>query len=249
MKNAISAEFLKLRRSRALLLAAIASVLPPAVKCLRAVSAGGTDWQAFLSTGQELMAFGMLITVMLLSAWVFTMEYRHGTAAAIFTTGTNRAAVFGAKLIVLAAVIVALNILSAASQLLFGWLAVGRAPTAETAWRFACVMEWYAVSYFLLTAVVALPAVLTKRFMLTAVITMGYYILIFPFHTKNPYVCPFLTPAIVAAKLYGATGYIFAFSYDNLSTGVLPAGIVLACLAVAAVVIGVTVYRKSDAVR
>jgi hypothetical protein len=101
----------------------------------------------------------------------------------------------------------------------------------------------------MLAAVVALPAVLTKRFVPTAVITLGYYILIFPSHTKYPYVCPFMTPAIVAAKLYGSSDYQFTFSYDNLSTGVLPAGLVLACMAGIAALIGAIVYRNADAVR
>jgi hypothetical protein len=252
MKNAISAEFIKLRRSRVLLLAAIASVLPPAVKCLRRAFGNleeASSWRGFLSSSQELAVFSMLITVILLSAFLFTMEYQHGTAGAVFTTGTRRSAVFGAKMAVLGAVIAALLAVSAASQLLFGALATAEPLPAALFGQFASVTAWYAFSYLALAAVVALPAVLTKRFTLTAVITLGYYIMIFPFHTKNAYVCPFMTPAIVASKLYGSIDYIFTFSYGNLSTGVLPAAAFLGCLAGVSYAIGVWVYRASDAVR
>jgi ABC-type transport system involved in multi-copper enzyme maturation permease subunit len=252
MKNAISAEFLKLRRSRVLLLAAIASALPPAVKCLRHALGNldeASSWRGFLSSSQELAVFGMLMTVMLLAAFLFTMEYQYGTAGAIFTSGTGRSAIFGAKIAALGVVIMALLAISAASQLLFGALATAEALPAALFGQFASVTAWYAFSYLALAAVVALPAVLTKRFTLTAVITMGYYIMIFPFHTKNPYVCPFMTPAVVASRLYGSVDYIFSFGYENLPTGVLPAAAFLTCLAGVSSAIGVSAYRKSDAVR
>jgi len=251
MKNAISSEFIKLRRSWALILAAAAAFLPPAVEFARSIS-GHSDrpeWLAFLSSRQELAVSGMIIMVMLLAAWIFTMEYQHGTAGALFITGVKRIEIFTAKMVALSAVITGLLILSAASQLLFGALAVGKPLPAPVFWQFVSVTVWYVFSYIMLAAVVVLPAVLTKRFVLTAVITLGYYILIFPFHTKNAYVCPFMTPTIVAAKLYGSDNYIFGSSYDNLTTGVLPAGAVLACLAAAALAAGAVIYRKSDAVR
>jgi hypothetical protein len=252
MKNALSAELLKLRRSLVLLLAVIATILPPAVKCLRH-AVGNLDeassWRGFLASGQELTVFGMLITVMLLSAFIFTMEYQYGTAAAAFTSGTRRSAVFGAKMAVLGIVIVSLLVISAASQLLFGALAASDALPTALLGQFASITAWFAFSYLAIAAVVALVAVATKRFTLTTVITFGYYIVIFPFHTKYPYVCPFMTPAIVASKLYGSSDYIFSFSYEKLSTGVLPATVFLACLAAISLVIGSFLYRGSDAVR
>jgi hypothetical protein len=143
MKNAIIAEFIKLRRSGTLLLAAIASALPPAVKCLK-FALGNTDekgWTGFLSSGQELCVFGMLNTVMLLSAYLFTMEYPHGTADAIFTTSTKRTSVFAAKIAALAAVILSLLLVSAVSQLIFGTLAAGIAPAAILG-QFTAVTAW-----------------------------------------------------------------------------------------------------------
>jgi hypothetical protein len=252
MRNAISAELLKLRRSRVLLLAALSCVMPPAVECLRhAVGNLGeaSHWRGFLTSGQELTVFCMLITVMLLSAFLFTMEYQYGTAGAIFTSATGRVTIYGAKIAALGIVIASLCVISSGSQLLFGALATAEALPAELFGQFAAVSAWYVFSYFALAVVVALPAVLTKRFTLTAVITLGCYIMIFPFHTKNPYVCPFMTPAIVASKLYGSTDYIFAFTYGNLSTGVLPAAVFLTALAGVSSVISTRAVRASDAVR
>jgi hypothetical protein len=252
MRNAFSAELLKLRRSLPLLLAGIASVLPPAVKCLRHAFGSldrASTWQGFLASGQELSVFGLLISVMLLAAFTYTMEHQYGTAAAVFTTGTRRLAVFGAKAAVLAVVVAALLVLSAGSQLLFGALAAADALTPAALGRLAAVTAWYAFSYAAIAAVVALPAVLTKRFTLTAVITLGYYIMIFPFHTKNAYVCPFLTPAVVAARLWGSTDYLFTFNYEKLSTGVLSAGAFLLCLAAVCLALGAAAYARSDAVR
>jgi bacitracin transport system permease protein len=252
MKNALSAELQKLRRSRVLLLAVIASVLPPAVKFLRHAFGNFTEassWRGFLSSSQELAVFSMLITVMLLAAFLFTMEYQYGTAGAVFTTGTRRSAIFGAKIAVLGVVIVALLAISAASQLLFGALSAAEPLPAGLLGQFASVTALYAFSYVALAAVVALPAVLTKRFTLTAVITLGYYVMIFPFHTKNAYVCPFMTPTVVAAKLYGSIDYIFSFTYESLSVSVLSAAAFLACLAGVSYTIGVTAFRTSDALR
>ena len=252
MNNAISAELMKLRRSRVLLLAAIASALPPAVKFLRRASGnldGAADWRGFLTSGQELAVFGMLITVILLTVYLFTLEYRYGTAAALLTTETKRASLYNAKIVVLAAVIVLLLVISAASQLLFGALAVGERLSAAMGRQFVWVMAWYAFSYIMLAVVAALPAILTKRFVPAAIITLGFYILIFPFHAKNPYICPFMTPAIIAARIYSSNTYIFSFSYENFNTGVLPAGALLVCLAGIAWTIGITAYRKMDAVR
>ncbi len=252
MKKALSAELLKLRRSLVMLLAVVASILPPAVKCLRHAVGNlekAPTWQGFLSSGQELAVFGMLITVMLFSAFLFTMEYQYGTAAAVFTSGTRRSAVYGAKMAVLGIVIVSLLAVSAASQLLFGALTVREALPADLLGRLVLTTEWYAFSYLAVAAIVAMVAVLTKRFTLTAVITFGYYILIFPFHTKNPYVCPFMTPAVVAARIYGSTDYIFTFNYEKLSIGVLPAAAFLACLAVVSYAFGSLRYSRSDAVR
>jgi hypothetical protein len=252
MRNAFSAELLKLRRSLPLLLACVAAVLPPAVKCLRHAFGGldrASTWRGFLASGQELAVFGMLTAVMLISAFIFTMEHQYGTAAALFTTGARRLAVFGAKMAVLAVVVAALLVLSVGSQLLFGALTAADGLTAAALGPLAAVTAWYAVSYVAIAGMVALPAVLTKRFTPTAVITLGSYILLFPFHAKNAYACPFLTPTIVAARMWGSTDYLFTFDYGKLSTGVIPAGGFLLCCAAVCLALGASVFARSDAVR
>jgi hypothetical protein len=249
MKNAIAAEFLKLRRLRVLLLAFLVSVAPPAVKLLRALLApppGGTGWREFLTSGQEFSVFGLLVAVMLLANYFFTMEYKLNTATPIFTSQTGRVRIFLAKIISLCAVIWAMLLLSAAAQLLFGALAASGPLPGELLSQFLNVTLWYAVSFALLAAVSALPAVLTRRFVLAAVITLGYYILAFPFHAKSVYGCFFMTPVVVAAKMFGSADYIFTFDYRDMTAGVPQAAAFLSGLALAALLAGLLVYRKSD---
>ncbi len=247
MKNAVFAEFLKIRRLRVLLLAVIVSILAPLVKMLRSISASSESmgWRGFLTSGQELFAFSMLITVILFANYIFTMEYRLGTGAAVFTSNTKRSCVFTAKLLTVAIIVVLLFIISALSQLLFGYITVSETMPKNLFGQFVSVMMWYAFSFILLAAVVALPAVLTKRFVITAVITLGYYILVFPFHSKNLYACPFMTPAVIAAKIYDSADYIFSFDYKNIEAGLIQASFFLESLALVSFVAGILVYRKS----
>jgi hypothetical protein len=249
MKNAIAAEFLKMRRSRVLLLAFIAAAAPPAVKMLRTLLApagNAADWRTFLSSGQELTVFSLLIAVLLIANYVFTMEYKLHTAAAIFTAQTRRAAVYAAKMACLFLVIPGMVLISAAAQLLFGAVSVSGALPGDLLKQFLEVTLWYAASFSLLAAVVALAAVLARRFVLTAVITLGYYILLFPFHAKTLYVCFFMTPVVVAARLYGSANYIFSFDYRGMDVNLPQAAVFLLALAAVSVAAGIFRYRTSD---
>jgi len=250
MRNAIAAELMKLRRSRALPLLLIVCLAPPAVKLLRALlapAAGGVSWQSFLASGQELTVFSLLIAVLLSANHVFTQEYRFRTAAAVFTVQTGRTAIFTAKIITLFLMIPAMFLLSALAQLLCGAAAVPGALPRELLGTFLLVQLWYAAAFSLLAVAAGLVAVLVKRFTPAAVITLGYYILLFPFHTKTLYVCFFMTPVVIAARLFGSADYIFAFDYRDITAGLPQAAVFLLALGAASFAAGLCIYRRADA--
>lgn len=252
MFSVLSIEFLKLRRSKMLLLASIASFLPAMVKYLQFIfgrNQEAASWESFLASGQEFMVMGMLISVVLVSSFVFSMEYQYNTASYIFTSRTSKVNIFISKLISLLFIITFLFLVSAFSQLLFGALALKATLSSALFIKFIKVMAWYIFSYFLLSTMVGMLAVFIKKFVVSAVIVLGYFMLTFPFHLKsNLYISPFMTPTVVAAKLYSSSNYIFTNYYKDVAISNIGAVVFLIALALVSLTLGLICYNKSDAI-
>jgi ABC-2 type transport system permease protein len=237
-----------------LLISYIASLLPAVVKYLQFVSGKAqitAGWEFFLASGQELMFFGMLTVVILVSNFVFCMEYHYNTASYIFTSSISTVYIFVSKMICLLAMIASLFIVAAISQLLFGFLALKAGLSWILFYKFIKVIVWYIFSYFLVSAIVVMIAVLIKRFVVSAVIILGYILLVFPFHLKNnPYISPFMIPTIVASRIYGTNNYVFTNYYKNVSANnIYSAVFFFVALAIASLVIGLICYKRIDALK
>jgi ABC-type transport system involved in multi-copper enzyme maturation permease subunit len=252
MFKVMSAEFLKLRRSKTIMLAVIASIIPAIVKCLQYAfnkSENADAWKQFLGSGQEFMVLAMLTIVILVSSFIFSMEYQYKTSSYIFTSSTSKTNIFTAKLISTFAIIALLFIVSACSQLLFGYLVLKKGLSTTLLFKLAKVTLWYIVSYFLISTVVSMLSVLTKRFTVCTVAILGYIILVFPFHLKNNlYVCPFMNPIVVAAKIYGSNNYIFTNYYKDVSVSNINTILFISILAIVSLIIGIIAYKKQDAI-
>jgi|SRR5690554_4222120 len=253
MRNTISVEFLKLKRARALLLSVIAGITPPMIKFIQYTfgrSSADVSWEKFLSSGQEIMVLCMLMSVILVSGFVYSMEYQYDTASYIFTSVSSREKIYLSKMILLLAVFVLLFGVSLVSQLLFGVLTLRAIIPWPVFVKLLNVTAWYILSYFLVSAIVAMVAVLIKKFVVSAVVVFGYLMLVFPFHLKNnPYICPFMTPAVVAAKIFDSKDYYLMGYYESYKVDIAGMAIFLAVLAVASIAVGIACYKKMDAVR
>ncbi len=252
MYKTLSTEFLKLRRSKLLIYALIAGILPSIVKFLQFLS-GNTDkvdsWQWFLASRQEIMVFGVLITVILSSSFIFNMEYQYGTASYIYTSRVPKIQIFMAKLLTIFAVVVLIFAVTLVSELLFGVIAIKAAIPKALLLKLIKVTVWYMLSYGLLSTIVVLISVLTKRFVLTSVILFGYLMLVFPFHLKNNiYISPFMTPAAVAAGIFGSDNYILVSYFRDVAVNTTAAAMFIIVLAAVSLGLGLIAYQKSDAI-
>lgn len=254
MFSVLSTEFIKLRRSKMILLATIASLLPAMVKYLQFVfgkSQAETSWELFLASGQEIMFLGMLTAVVFVSSFVFSMEYQYNTASYVFTSSISKVNIFIAKMITLLGIIAILFIVLALSQLLFGFLALKVGLSWPLFFKFIMVIAWYIFSYFLVSAMVVLVSVLIKRFVISAVVVMSYLLLVFPYHAKNnPYICPLMTPTVVASKIYDTSNYIFTDYFKDVPTNnIYAAVLLLVALAIASLILGLICYKRSDSLK
>lgn len=252
MVNALLTEFMKLRRSKVLLYVILAGCIPSLVKFLQQVlgeSRGIVRWEWFVASNREIVVLCMFIALVLTSAFIFSMEYQYGTASYIFTAGISRIEIFISKMLSLLALIALLFVVSACSDLLFGFIAFGKGMPPELLKAFLKATGWFICSYFLLSAVIVMVVVLIKKFVLSVVVVMGYLMLVFPFHLKgNLYILPFMTPAAVASEIFGTDNYILNNGYYKDITVNFPAVVVfLIVLAVISLLIGIMKYKNQEA--
>jgi hypothetical protein len=251
MYETLSTEFLKLRRSKVLIYALMAGILPSMVKFLQFIfgSTGKVDsWLWFLASRQEIMVLGVLITVVLVSSFIFNMEYQYGTASYINTSRVPKIQIFLAKLLTIFAVVILLFAATLLSELMFGFIAIKTAIPGSLLLKLIKATAWYILSYGLLSTIVVLISVLTKRFALTSVIILGYMMLVFPFHLKNNiYISPFMTPAAVAARIFGSNNYILVSYFKDAAVNTTAAAMFIVALAAVSLVLGAVAYQKSDA--
>lgn len=253
MRDVLLAEFLKLRRSRVLILSIIVFLVPALIKYLQynfGNQGEAASWVRFLSTGQELNVLCMLIAVILISCFVFCMEYQYGTASYIFTSGSSKGNIFIAKMALILIIFAFLFFISSLSQLCFGYLAIKSGIPGPLFLKLVEVTAWYIFANFLLSTIIAMVAVVTKRFVLSAVVVFGYYMLVFPFHVKgNPYINPFMTPMVVAARIFNSNDYIFSGYYKDITINITALTVFLAGLAMISLAIAILCYKKMDAVK
>jgi ABC-2 type transport system permease protein len=234
-----------------LLYGIIGSILPALVKFLQYIGQSKeSGWEWFLASKQDIMVFGMLITIVLISSFLFSMEYRYNTISYIFTSKVSRINIFLSKCICLFCIIALLQAVAALSYLLFGFLAIKEAIPGALLGEFLKVSVWYIFSFFLVSAIVVMCAVLTKKFVITAVFVFGYLMLVFPVHLKgNPYILPLMTPSVIASKIFNTGNYILVTYFKGISVN---SAAVIAFLVLAAAVcaaISIVSIKKSDAVR
>ncbi len=250
MLNVLSTEFLKLRRSKMLMLSLIASVIPSIVKYLQYVfgeNSHNIGWEWFLSSAQEIKVFSMVTTVVLISTFIFSMEYQYNTASYLFTSKVSKFHILIAKLTCLVCLITLINAVSALSQLLFGIVALKTALSMNLFISLIKVTLWYAFSYSLLSVLVSMLAVVIKKFTLSSVLVLSYLMLVFPFHLKNnAYICPLMTPTLVAAKLFHSNDYIFTNYYKDVTINNTFSAAFLIILAAAALSLSLLYYKNSD---
>lgn len=253
MIRTITTEFLKLKRSPLLWLMLLAGIFPPLIHAAQYATttpAAADGWMFLLAENQELFAFCTLTAVLLAAIMIFSMEYQYGTASYIFTSATSRVKIYIGKLAALLLMICLMFAVSTAAQLLIGFAMLGSSipPMLMTELLFCTV--WYICAYFLLAVLAAMVVALTKRFVISAGILFGYLILSFPVHYfgYNPYVSPFLTPAVVASKIYDTGGYLFGNYYRGVAINIVDLTGFLVMLAIAAFAVGIVYYKKSDAI-
>ncbi len=250
MYRAISSEFLKLRRSKLLLLVIISAILPSMVKFIQYLSVkdnSNQTWETFLTSGKEILVMSILITVMLASGFIFTMEYHFKTISYILTSGISKTNIYISKMVSALLMILLLLSVSCLSELVFGSVLFGADIPGELIIRFFKVALWYLVSYFLLSSVILLLGVLTKKFVITSVIASGFLMLSFPFQLKQSiYACPFMTPWAVAAKIYGYNNYVFNDAYRNVNADVYSVFLFLMVLALISTIAGIACFTRTD---
>jgi ABC-2 type transport system permease protein len=234
-----------------LLYATIGSILPAVVKLLQYLGqSDNNSWEWFLASKQEIMVFGMLITIVLISSFLFSMEYRYNTASYIFTSKASRYSIFIAKIMCLFCIVTFLEVVSALSYLLFGLIAIKGVIPAALFSKFIEVTVWYIFSFFLVSVIVAMLSVLTKKFVISTVIAFAYLMLVFPVHLKgNPYVLPFMTPSVIASKIYNTDNYIFVGYFKAISVNSLAVILFLALTAAISIIVSLIGLKRSDAVR
>lgn len=250
MFNAVFTEFLKLRRSRMLLLVVVTGLMPSLVRFLQGVfgkSSNAIDWNWFLTTHREIMVLCVLASVVLVSGFIFSMEYQYKTASYIFTSSVSKIKIFVSKMLSLLAVITLLQVVSAFGDLLFGFLLVKEGIPSNLMLKFVEVIGWYIFAYFLISIIVVMIVVLMKKFVVSSVIVLGYLMMVFPFHLKgNPYICPFMSPTIVASKLFNSPDYIFSNYYKDISINNFGISTFLITIAVISMIVGIAKFKKVD---
>lgn len=250
MVNVILSEFLKFRRSKVLLYIALAGCIPSLVKFLQQVLGDNKEtvrWEWFVAQNREIMVYCMFTALVLTSAFIFSLEYKYGTVSCIFTSSISRIKIYVSKMLSLFALILLLFVISACSDLLLGYIAFGQGLPSDLLLAFLKATAFYIISYLLLSTIVVMVVIVLKRFVLSVVAAMGYLMLVFPFHFKNPYILPFMTPTIVAAKILGTDNYIFTNGYyKGVTVNFLGVAAFLIVLAAVSVLVGITRYAKQE---
>lgn len=251
MRSIIYSEFLKLKRSRMLLFGALAGILPSVVKFLQysfGKRTGSDKWAWFLASGRELPVLSMVTAVVLISCFVFAMEYQYNTAACIFTSATSRTVIYFAKVTVLLASVTALSAVAVLSDFISGYLATGEWIPSALLGICLKAAAYGMFSYFLISIIISTVVVVIKKFVISAAAVLGYIMLVFPFHMKgNAYICPFMIPAMVTARLFHSHGYIFTDYYNNVRISYFGITSFLLAISVISAVIGISCYIKRDA--
>lgn len=252
MYNILITEIQKLKRSKMLWLVFLVSILPALVKFVQSTLREDIEsihWEEFLYEHQDLMVLGMISSVILMICFIFNMEYQHCTIAYVFTSPVPRVKLFIGKIITGFLVITFLFLSSFISTLVFGFLTVRAGIPSGVLYLYLKVNFWSILMYGSLTAVIALISIIAKKFVVSATVVLGYIMLVFPIHLKgNAYICPFMIPAVMAAKISGSKDYIFSNYYKDVAVNYCNIAAVLCILFAVSLVAGVLRYKKADVV-
>jgi ABC-type transport system involved in multi-copper enzyme maturation permease subunit len=228
--------------------------LPPILKAIQYATpetrVGNGEWSGFLSISQEINMFITLTVMIIVSAFIFSMEYQYDTASYLLTTTTSRAQIYFAKILSLLLQVSGMILVNAVAQLILGFLVVP-APISEgmiSMWLLST--GWNIASYFLLSILVSTVAIITRGFLISTALVYGYLVLTFPIHyyLHNSYINPLLSSVVAVAKIYGSDGYLFGSYYPNIQVNILGIAFFLMALALLFMIVSIMYYRKSDAI-
>lgn len=250
MYKVLSTEILKLKRSAVILFSLIISFMPALIKFLQYSIVNrnsSVDWKWFISEHQEFAVFGMLTAVILISCFVFGVEYHNRTISYLFTSCTSRSNIFLGKIIILFVLITLLLGSSMISFLIFGYLTVKKTIPTQLLLKYAEVTIYSILSFFSLTALMAFVTMQVKKYAISSALILGYIMMVFPFHLKNnSLICPFMLPAVISAKIFKSNNYIFK---DYYRTAVIDYPLLAGAMVgvfVITILIGMVYYRKVD---
>jgi len=249
--NVLITEIIKLRRSKMLILALLISFIPAPIKFIQQVLGKvktNVTWEWFLSAHQEIMVFGMLTAIILVSCFIFGMEYQYNTVSSAFTASVSRTEIFIGKVITLLFVISALFIISALSHLLFGCFTVKEGLKLTFLLKYLKVVLFFILGYFSLTSLMAFINIIVRKYAVSAALILGYFMLVFPMHLKNNlFINPFMIPTVIASKILGSSNYIFSDYYKDVSVSYTGITLFLSAIFIFFLIAGMTYYKKRDA--
>jgi len=250
MYNIITAEILKLKGSKMLWMVAFISFIPAPIKLIQhfiGKGPGTADWNSFISTGQELAVFGMLTSIILVSCFIFTMEYQYNTVSYIFTAPVSKVKMLAAKILALLLIITFSYLVSGISNIIFGYAVIREMIPFKTAYLYFQATVGSILIYFSLTALIAAINIAFKRLAISVTLLMGYLMLFFPFHLKgNVLINPFMIPTVVASKIFGSTGYIFKDYYKDITVNYMEIAGLLTVIFIIPFITSMLYYKKSD---
>lgn len=148
MRAAVTAEVLKLGRSRVGPLASlliVGGLLALLAGITAAVAAGNaemiakagrgasTDWSGLLASSAQVTAAGGMLGFGVVLAWLFAREFAEGTISGLFALPLPRGRIAGAKLVVFLGWVAAVSLAASAGVVALGWV-LGYGLPPEDAW-------------------------------------------------------------------------------------------------------------------
>jgi ABC-type transport system involved in multi-copper enzyme maturation permease subunit len=211
---------------------------------------GNGEWSGFLSISQEINMFITLTVMIIVSAFIFSMEVQYDTASYLFTTTTPRVQIYIAKILSLLLQVSGMLFVNALAQLILGFLVVPKPISEEMLSMWLLSTAWNIASYFLLSILVSTVAIITRGFLISTAVVYGYLVLTFPIHyyLHNPYINPLMSSVVAVAKIYRSDGYLFGSYYPNVQVNILGIALFLIALALIFMMVSIMYYRKSDAI-
>jgi ABC-type transport system involved in multi-copper enzyme maturation permease subunit len=235
MTRILSAEFLKLKRSLALLAFGLALLIPLAFSLASPLIRRGEPMGAreLLVSSSPLWSLGVYVLLVFSASVVFAGESQGKTIDLIFSCPHGSGAYLAAKFAAIACLLFAYYALSLPLRFLPVIVFSADALSSPLAAAYAAEMGLACLQFALLIPWAALLAVLAKRIFAAVLANFGFLIMFFPFHrTSRYYLFPFLVPVVHFSRTIGFDSSDLAFSRAGwISLAVFFVATLAACLA------------------